>query len=99
MEAAKKGYFFSGQSTKAFSPSPRLSDKKNGYQFKKKYHIIKSSFFLSGQPLTPSPLLVDCQLKKKLFFTASLTYRQTSGQSDSQRSSGPIKHSTILIHI
>ena len=58
--------FFSGQSTKA-SPPPVLVVKRTATNFKKMY------FSLSGQPLTPSPLLVDCSLKKNLF-SASLRH-------------------------
>ena len=45
----------------AFSPRPRpplLSGQKNGYKF-----------FLSGQPLNPLPLFVDCPLKKSSFLS------------------------------
>ena len=43
---------------------------------KKKKHIKKSYFFLSGQPphLPLPPLFVDCPLRKKNFFAASLIY-------------------------
>ena len=52
-----RNIFFSGQSTNAFSPPPGaplgLVVKRTATNFKKK--------ILNGQPLTPSPLLVDCQ--------------------------------------
>ena len=35
---------------------------------KKKKNILKISFFLSGQPQTPLPLLVDCPQNKNCVF-------------------------------
>ena len=64
----KKSSFFSGQSTKAFSPAPLGLVVKRRLQ---KKHL-KKFFFLSGQPLPPSPLLLDCPLKNYLFLQLSL---------------------------
>ena len=57
-------FFLSGQSTEAFSFPPPL-----GLAVKRTTTNFKSSFFFSGQPLTPS-FFVDCPLKKN--FAASL---------------------------
>ena len=57
----QKKSFFSGQSTNAFSPHPRAKWSKERLQNK----LIKRSLFLSGQSLTPPPILVDCPLKKE----------------------------------
>ena len=60
--ANKKSSLLVDSPLRPLPPPPRLSGQNNGYK------KILSSFFLSGQPLTPSPSpLVDCPLKKRPF--------------------------------
>ena len=61
MEAEKKSFFGGDSLLRPLAPPPWLSGKKNWLEKNKKQKTFKkSSYFLSGQPPTPSPsLLVD----------------------------------------
>ena len=71
----KISYFFSGQSTKAFSTPPLVLMVKKTFK--------KVIFSLVDNPLPPTPHLVDCPLKKGTFF-CGFPYRKVEKEKKIQ---------------